>query len=145
MCQPNKQTPGPSTAGPKSKGKQVAKRKGRTPAEDAPWNPVKERFPITRAQWNERNKRGGGLSARAQTLRDVWDHITTTVLRQFGIDDDEELFSTKVDQFKLAWQRMMACMPDESPENRLNRAIAIAVSVEIQTSLEKALAPWKGK
>lgn len=67
----------------------------------------------------------------------------TILQHQFGLDDDEELFSAKADQFKLAWERMMACMPDMSDENRLNRTIAIAVMAEVEMLLKEALAAWK--
>lgn len=95
-------------------------------------------------QWNERNDdQQLELSARAQALRNVWERITIMVLNQFGLDDDEELFAAQSDQFRVAWERMMDCMPDMSDENRLNRSIAIAVVVEAEILLKEALAVWE--
>lgn len=170
------QTPAPSASGPKSsksKGKQSSKKTTPTAAqEDVPWNPLEQRFPITRAQWNERERerepaaaaknknknnnkkrgqqkeatRGGRLSARAQGLRDAWGRVTSTVRRQFGLDDDEAAFpGDEAAQFRLAWERMEECKPDESAENRLNRAIAIAVAVEVGTVMAEALGEWEGE
>lgn len=144
-----KQTPGPETT-PQPKPKSKKKRKqvviqSPTPDEDIPWNPLQERIPITKAQWNERGNHDEQveLSTRALALRDTWKRITTMTLHQFGLDDDEELYTARSDQFRVAWERMMDCMPDQRVENRLNRGIAIAVVAEANVLLMEALAAWK--
>lgn len=114
--------------------------------QEVPWNPLHHRLPITQHQWNEIElnapfgKGFGLLTTRAQALHKTWAHITDMVLHQFGVEEDEEL--TETEQFRLAWLRMVVCVPDMSAENRLNRTIALAVVGEVEMLLGEALAKW---
>lgn len=97
--------------------------------------------PLTSLKWNEREKRGPGLTARALNLRKAWKTIMDHVIHQFGIEEDEEI-PLIVDQLNLAWHRMQSCILDMSAENQLNRAIGVAVRVEVERLLQEALSKW---
>lgn len=122
-----------------------------TPDQDVPWNPLHDRFPITKAQWNERAAGGGGggpegglpeggLSGRALALRQQWARIMTVSRRQFGFEEDEDECDTEEDEFRRCWERMVACLPDMCVENRTNRVIALAVVTDVEAVLKRASA-----
>lgn len=111
-----------------------------------PWNPLHDRVPITKAQWNERAAGGGpedGLSGRARVLRHQWARTMALLRLQFGFEEDEDECDTEEDEFRRCWERMMACVPDMRVENRRNRTIAMAVAANVEMVLKRTMAAWE--